>query len=90
MTTRLLSHGEGRALATYADYASYVGPGGALVMDGLLPELRALTNEAGRRHATPTPDPDPDPRDVSLRQQTLRSSEPVCLVERRPQSARRG
>jgi hypothetical protein len=101
MTTRLDTHGEDRALAaTYAAMyattdatttASYAEPGGALVMGGLLPELCALTNEAGRRHATPTPDPDPDPRDVSVRPpHALRSSEPVCLVDRRPQSATRG
>ena len=52
------------------------------------PEVRALTDEAARRHATPTPDP--DPRDVSPRSaRLLRPSEPVCL-ERRPLSAKRG
>jgi len=89
MTTRLMPHGEGRAPATTEP--SYGEPGGALVMAGPPPQLRALTSEARRRHATPTPDPDPDPRDALLcPAQTLRSSEPVCLVDRRLPSATRG
>jgi hypothetical protein len=57
----------------------------ALPSPSLTSAVRALTDEAGRRHATPTPDP--DPRDSGLcTLRALRSSEPV-LRQLRPHSA---
>lgn len=57
MTSKLNLQGEDLRLV--ATDGSYADVGRAAVMAGLAPELRALRDEAARRHATPTPDPDP-------------------------------